>query len=444
MERTVQVLMFSIYRLFLAVARLSCGPLLVILSAESPEKYTLTLKGEILSAFSLGYLLTQIPGGVLAGKYGAKPFATAALGISGACMVLMPWVSGMERGVKLLWCCEFIMGISQGPSFPLNAVWIGKWVPKQERGWAASLGESGSVAGAFFAMGVSTWMGEIFGWRATSTAIGAAVLSYMCIWIAIACDDPAKSCRISAQETKLLLNHRRSVPDNCRSVRSVAGAFANKSVLAIFAAHGAYNFGRYMLLAWMPTYLKTVLNVDPAAAGLCLILPEFSGALTGIVTGSLGDFAQQRGYPTAFVRRAFSVLGFAGASLALLVMSAAGTSLYICVACLCVFTASHALHCSGYKASYLDVGGQHLGGTLAGAGNTFASLSAYCGPKFAAAVLASRANVGGSSSGWSLVFFWAAAINIAGAAVFAILIDDKPLRCDERVANPPMKRCKSE
>ena len=202
LERSRQIGLLSAYRCFWEfhgspVDRCSrCLPLM-----RRSQSSTIKVKGEILSAFSLGYLFTQIPGGIAAAKYGSVPFAALALMVSGGAMVAMPWLS--EYGSDALWWCQFIMGMAQGPSFPLNAVFIGQWVPKEERGWASSLGESGSVFGSLVAMGVSTWLGSIVGWQFTSQLIGVAVLAYLFAWTSLASSSPALSSSISPEEKNI-------------------------------------------------------------------------------------------------------------------------------------------------------------------------------------------------------------------------------------------------
>ena len=112
LERSRQIGLLSAYRCFLGIARISCGPLLALLASDEAlsEQYDVKVKGEILSAFSLGYLFTQIPGGIAAAKYGSVPFAALALMVSGGAMVAMPWLS--EYGSDALWWCQFIMGMA--------------------------------------------------------------------------------------------------------------------------------------------------------------------------------------------------------------------------------------------------------------------------------------------------------------------------------------------
>ena len=180
----------------------------------------------------------------------------------------------------------------------------------------------------------------------------------------------------------------------------------------------------------MPEYYKNVLKVDPAIAGTSLVLPELTGAIVGTLTGTLGDAVQAQGWlSTLGVRRAFSAMGFIGAASALVLFSACTTTTgdygaLLCVACLCLFLGSHALHCSGYKASYLDVGGPTLAGLLAGIGNTWASYASYLGPKYAAAILK---RAGQSPAAWSTVFNSVAALNIVGGVVYIALISDRQL-----------------
>ena len=72
----------------------------------------------LLSAFFQGYLLTQLPGGWAAQKWGAK--AVAQLNLAGnTALLLLPMLAG--RGVRALSFCLCLIGLCQGPLMPCKA-----------------------------------------------------------------------------------------------------------------------------------------------------------------------------------------------------------------------------------------------------------------------------------------------------------------------------------
>jgi MFS family permease len=77
-------------------------------------------------------LITEIPGGYLAGRYGARIIFGGAMIIAGAVSIIMPWGSSLHWGV--LWFLRLIVGLVHGVIWPSMAVIMSHWAPPDERG----------------------------------------------------------------------------------------------------------------------------------------------------------------------------------------------------------------------------------------------------------------------------------------------------------------------
>ena len=97
-----------------------------------------------LSTLTLSLTPTQVPGGALADKLGAKNVMTATLLLSGLCCIAVPLVAG-PFGLLGVWCAIALMGAFQGPMFPTSSVFLSKWMPGKdapggdEKAWGTSL-----------------------------------------------------------------------------------------------------------------------------------------------------------------------------------------------------------------------------------------------------------------------------------------------------------------
>ena len=97
-----------------------------------------------LSTLTLSLAPTQVPGGALADKLGAKNVMTATLLLSGLCCIAVPLVAG-PFGLLGVWCAIALMGAFQGPMFPTSSVFLSKWMPGKdapggdEKAWGTSL-----------------------------------------------------------------------------------------------------------------------------------------------------------------------------------------------------------------------------------------------------------------------------------------------------------------
>ena len=117
-------------RLFQQSMRNLVGLLVVFMVSDADMQITVAEKGSLLSAVAVGYLFTQVPGGALADKVGAKNVITLALGLSALLCIAVPSAASMF-GLRGLWCTIALMGAVQGPLFPTSTVFLSRWMPRK-------------------------------------------------------------------------------------------------------------------------------------------------------------------------------------------------------------------------------------------------------------------------------------------------------------------------
>lgn len=108
------------------------------------------LQGLILSSFYIGYIVTHVPGGLLAEKFGGK--WTLGLGIlSTAVFTMLTPVAIEYGGSDWLIVTRVLMGLGEGTTFPALSVLLAAWVPANERGKLGALvlggGQVGTIMG---------------------------------------------------------------------------------------------------------------------------------------------------------------------------------------------------------------------------------------------------------------------------------------------------------
>lgn len=86
----------------------------------------------ILSSFYIGYMLTHIPGGILAERFGGK--WTLGLGIlSTAGFTVLTPITVEKGGAYGLIVLRILMGLGEGTTFPALSALLASWVPERER-----------------------------------------------------------------------------------------------------------------------------------------------------------------------------------------------------------------------------------------------------------------------------------------------------------------------
>ena len=97
-------------------------------------------QGIILGSFYYGYIVTQVPGGVLSEKFGAKIVLTVGMMVCGVTSLLIPVMARLHFGALIAvravqgmgqvsiysepLCCWWLHGLSQ------QGIWVSFWTPK--------------------------------------------------------------------------------------------------------------------------------------------------------------------------------------------------------------------------------------------------------------------------------------------------------------------------
>jgi len=95
--------------------------------------WTSTQFGYASTAFFVGYMITMIPSGAIADKYGATKVLVVSLLLSGLFTFLTP-VVGLSIGLMLF--IRALEGVAQGCIVPGAMSNLTRWIPKKESGIA--------------------------------------------------------------------------------------------------------------------------------------------------------------------------------------------------------------------------------------------------------------------------------------------------------------------
>lgn len=398
------------------------GPLLVYI-CEDLQCATADL-GKLLSAFSLGYVGTQVLGGALADKVGPKIVITLTSLSAGVFLM----ESGRAESVEQLWRTQVLMGACQGPLFPTSIAYLSPWLLPDDRAFASTALDTGITVGSMIALPFSGMLSLWLGWRGTFQLYGLSSVLYAFVWAALAASEPERCSYITKHELRQLqgaapgadsLKKPKRAPTGKLSIRSI---LSHASVWAIFLSHMAFNAGVYFTTSWAPIYYSKVLDIKPEDATLALFLPPLLNLLVKACCNQpLGNWLRSScNCSTLQCRRTFSVLGFLGSGVLFLAIHPSRTlGLLACSTCFALVNAFTALHPAGFKANYMDIS-LFSGGLVSGIGNTLASLASFAFPLIVSHVLQHYGS-------WSLVFILVAIIHLLGACVFGTLSSVEPI-----------------
>ncbi|CAF5058397.1 unnamed protein product, partial [Rotaria sp. Silwood1] len=90
------------------------------------------MQGIILGAYFWGYIITQIPAGYLACRFGPRFLFGGAMIVSSVVTAFMPIIASVHW---ILFCIlRLLVGLAHGAILPCTAVIMAHWAPVQERG----------------------------------------------------------------------------------------------------------------------------------------------------------------------------------------------------------------------------------------------------------------------------------------------------------------------
>ncbi|XP_053315715.1 sialin [Spea bombifrons] len=369
-------------------------------------------QGWILGSFFYGYILTQIPGGYIAGKIGGK--LLLGFGIFGTAVFTLLTPIAADLGPGYLIAVRALEGLGEGVTFPaMHAMWS-CWAPPLERSRLLSLSYAGAQLGTVVSLPVSGLICYYMDWVYVFYIFGAFGVLWFIMWLLLVSDTPQLHRSISDCEREYILS---TLENQLSKEKSVPVWSIVKSVplWAIIVAHFSYNWTFYTLLTLLPTYMKDILRFNAQENGFLSALPYFGCWVCMNVTGLVADYMREKlNYSTVAVRKIFNTLGMIGPAGFLLAAGYTGCNYKLAVVFLTLSTTLGGLSVSGYSINHLDIA-PSFAGLLLGITNTFGTIPGMVGP-----VIAKSLTHENTVEQWQIVFYIAAAINVFGAIVFAV------------------------
>lgn len=129
---------------------------------------TATETGLVLSSFFLGYALMQMPGGLLADKFGAKRILLIAVIV----WSIFTGLTAVAWSLGALIVVRFLFGIGEGGFQPSASKIISTSFPENERSRTMSIMISSGAIMALLVPIISAYLLETIGWQAIFVIAG--------------------------------------------------------------------------------------------------------------------------------------------------------------------------------------------------------------------------------------------------------------------------------
>jgi ACS family D-galactonate transporter-like MFS transporter len=264
-------------------------------------------QGLLLSSFFWTYAFMQIPGGMLADRYGPRSViacSTIGWGIFQAiAAVCTGWVSLLVTRLGL--------GAAEAPIYPAGGKLNAIWMTQNERGRGATLLDGGAPLGAALgAILISYLISEFHSWRTAFVVAGVGTMVCGLFAWAYIRNNPREHPKVNDAEADFIERAHAKELEAAPAATSgkVLDFFRYKSTWGMFFGWMCFNALWYGLLTWMPTYLSKTYGFDIKQMGGAVFLMFFAGFVGELVGGWLADKWKASGATQGKVMR--SLFGF--------------------------------------------------------------------------------------------------------------------------------------
>ena len=278
--------------------------------------------GLMLSAFSWCYCFMQVPSGWIVDRFGVRRAYAWGFGL----WSLAGALTGAFRDIIAIMFFRVTMGVGQSVAFPASARTVANWFPDTERGLVNSSYLIGVRLGQALVNAAGVGLIATYGWQGFFVIAGLGPLLWIVPWMmilrrwegpALRVTDPAAVTRFTFSSSFGLLRH--------------------PSVLGTFLGFFAYDYVWFVLVFWLPGYLRLERHFTPAQMAFHSSVPFLVMSIVILLSGVASDRLIAAGFRELRVRKTFIAIGFA---IAMAIVPAGlvhdnGASVWLLTTCLC-------------------------------------------------------------------------------------------------------------
>ncbi|KAK5640839.1 hypothetical protein RI129_009386 [Pyrocoelia pectoralis] len=358
-------------------------------------------QGLILSSFYWGYIITHIPGGVLAEKFGGKYSLGIGILSTAFFTLITPVITRLVGGDwRLLCVLRVCVGLGEGTTFPAINALLAKWVPLSERSRLGSLTFAGSLLGTVLGTSVSgVLIKHTQDWASVFYLFGGLGVAWFVIWTLLCYSDPESHPFISDNEKNFLRKELESVSSDNKQIpwREI---LTSVPLWALVAAQIGHDWGFFAMVTDLPKYMKDVLKFRIDENGLWSSLPYIVMWIVSIMSGWLCDWLIKKGYMNiTFARKFFTTVASMGPAVFIVAASYTGCDRYFAVALFTIAMGLMGTFYCGMKVNALDLS-PNFAGTLMALVNGIGAVSGVITPYLIGALTTEH-----TLKQWQLVFW---------------------------------------
>jgi MFS family permease len=235
------------------------------------------MKGQAAGIFFLGYVLLQISGGHLAGRWSAKKWISVCLIFWGACAA----GCGLSKTFAQFGVMRFLLGVAEGGVYPATVVLLAQWFPRNERARANALWNLCQPLAVVASAPVTGWLLGAYGWQTMLVLEGALPFAWLPVWWFFISDHPREAKWISPSEKNFLEDTLARETAELEPVKTISfwKRFQRREILVMIVMNFLHNSAAYGCMTFFTAGLKAR-NFSAVQYGFLFAAPY---ALTAVI-----------------------------------------------------------------------------------------------------------------------------------------------------------------
>lgn len=267
----VFLMVWAIYLLSFT-ERMALPPVLPLIAKELG--LTGTQSGSYMTAFYMGYVCTQLPGGLLTDRFGYRKVLLGSLLAIGGSTALMYLVTSYQMGFFF----RVLSGVGSGAIFSACMRAIFEWFPGKGRGTAVGFLQTATSFGLMFANILVPFVAKGHDWRAAFLVTGVLPLFILAFAWFFLKEKSTASERVAKQQAQ--------PADFWKDVLSLT---KNRNLMVLALTGFFAMAATWGTATWANTYMNKSLHVSLVTAGALMATYGLAGALCKPFSGFLSD-----------------------------------------------------------------------------------------------------------------------------------------------------------
>lgn len=269
--RWVILLLCAVCFLFTFVTRFTWPPLIsVVVPALG---MSMSQAGAFMSAFYLGYVVTQIPAGMLADRFGVRLILAFSLIAEGLATMSLSLIHSYDVGFAL----RIMAGLGAGAVFSSCSRALVEWFPAREQGLAFGILFAAPSGGILVTNILVPPLNQTLGWHGAFQSVGSLTF-------------------VAGLLVLLFMRSNRAVAYKQDNVLvGLRYIFSNRLLMLTAAAGFCLMWLQLGIATWANVYIKN-LGFSVSDAGQVMALYGLGGVIAPLLSGVISDRLGNRGW----------------------------------------------------------------------------------------------------------------------------------------------------